>query len=286
MLIVDFRFRPPFKGFLNLHVYARPADFIHPGLMGVPPAPSRVHKSLDLMFQEMDEAGISVGCLLGRRAIPPFSNVPNEDVVEFARMYPDRFVAMPCIEPTDRVKAMEELEFLLTQPEVKAIHLEPAWAAVPRKADDPNLYPIYDRCARAGMPVVISSGGTIGPDFTWINPIYVQHVANDFPNLKIAIAHGGWPWVHQALAVAYACPNVYLSADMYLNVPNMPGNLEYVRSANFFLGDRLIFGTAYPARPMLHSVKSFMELPFASDEIREKVLGLNALRFFGMELPR
>jgi predicted TIM-barrel fold metal-dependent hydrolase len=87
--------------------------------------------------------------------------------------------------------------------------------------------------------------------------------------------------VHQALAVAYDCANVCLSPDMYLNVPNMPGNLEYVRAANYYLKERLIFGTAYPARPMVESIQHFHMLPF-DEEVKPYVLGRNAARIFGL----
>ena len=61
--------------------------------------------------------------------------------------------------------------------------------------------------------------------------------------------------------MAQDCANVHLSPDMYLNVPNTPGSLEYVRAANFYLRDRLLFGTAYPSRPMVESVEQFHRLP-------------------------
>lgn len=286
MIIVDMRFRPPFKGFLNLHVWK---DWPFTGTAGASGAsgaeapPSLQQKSMDLMWREMDEAGITIGGLIGRRAVPPYENVPNEDILELARLYPDRLVPIPCIEPSDRGRALEELEFLLGLPEVKAIHLEPGWAGHPRRADDPNLYPIYERLEQAGMPLWISYGGWIGPDFDWVSPIHIQHVAWDFPKLRIGVGHGGWPWIQQALAVAYACPNVYLAPDMYLNMP-MPGVLDYVTAANFYLADRLIFGTAYPARPMLQSVEAFKRLPF-NPGVLEKAIGLNALRFLNLRVP-
>jgi predicted TIM-barrel fold metal-dependent hydrolase len=148
-------------------------------------------------------------------------------------------------------------------------------------ADDANLYSIYERLEKIGMPTLVSAGGTIGPDFGYVDPKYLHRVAKDFPKLKLIIGHGGWPYVMQALAVAYDCANVYLSPDMYLNVPNMPGNLEYVRAANYYLRERLIFGTAYPARPMIESIGHFHRLPF-DEEVKPYVLYHNAARVFGI----
>lgn len=280
-MIIDVRWRPPYKGFLKLHVFARDPWVRRPGQLGVDPAPSLVGKSMPMALDEMKRAGITKAMVIGRRAQPPFENVPNEDVLSFVREYPDRFFAVPALEPTDRCAALDELEFLRTQPGVKAIHMEPGWAARPMYADDATLYPIYERLQALGMPTLVSAGGTIGPDFGYVDPKYLHRVAKDFPKLKLIIGHGGWPYVMQALAVAYDCANVYLSPDMYLNVPNMPGALEYVRAVNYYLRERLIFGTAYPARPMVESVAHFHQLPIDED-VKPYVLYHNAARVFGI----
>ena len=280
-MIIDVRFRPPYKGFLNLHVFARDPWNRRPGQLGVDPPPSLIKKSLPMALEEMERAGITKALVIGRQAYPPFSGVPNADVISFVRENPGRFFAVPTLEPVDREKALDELESLCAQKEVKAIHMEPGWSHRPMYADDPNLYPIYERLAKKGMPLIISAGGTIGPDYSYVDPVHVHRVALAFPKLKLAIGHGGWPYIHQALAVAYDCANVYLSPDMYLNVPNMPGSLEYVRAANYYLGDRLLFGTAYPARPMVESVEHFHRLPF-DEGVKERVLYQNAARFFGI----
>lgn len=284
-MIIDVRFRPPYRGFLNLHIWARDPWNRRPGQMGVDPAPSLLEKSMTLAIEEMDRAGITKALVVGRRAHPPFENVPNEDVLSFVQEHPKRFYAVPTLEPTDRVAALDELEQLVAHETVKAIHVEPGWAARPMYADDPNLYPIYQRMSDLGLPLIVSAGGTIGPDFNYVDPVHLHRVAKDFPQLKLVIGHGGWPHIYKALAVAYDCANVYLSPDMYLNVPNMPGSLEYVRAANYYLSDRLLFGTAYPARPIVESVEHFHQLPL-DPEVKPKILGLNALKLFGLDVPK
>lgn len=279
-MIIDVRFRPPYKGFLNLHVFSEnPAR--RPGLKPKGRTQSFVDKTVASALEEMERAGITKALVIGRHAGPPFCNVPNEDVLSFSREYRGRFFAVPAIDATDREVAIDGLEQLLSQPEVKAIHLEPGWAARPMYVDDTNLYPIYERLANRGMPALISAGGTIGPDYSYTDPVHVHRVAKDFPKLKIVLAHAGWPYVMQAIAVAYDCENVCLSPDMYLNIPDMPGVHEYVRAANVFMPDRLIFGTAYPAAPFEESVECFNRLPF-EDGIKEKVLYHNAARVFGI----
>ena len=280
-MIIDVRWRPAYRGFLKLHVWARDPYKKLSGMLGVDPAPSVVQRSVPLALQEMEAAGITKALVVNRRARPPYESVPNADVLSFVRENPGRFYAVPALEPADRSAALDELEQLFTEPEIRAIHIEPGFAARPMYADDANLYPIYERMARKGMPLLVSAGGTEGPDMSYVDPVHVHRVAKDFPNLKLVITHGGYPYVQQALFVAFDCSNVYLSPDMYLNVPNMPGSLEYVRAANYFLGDRLLFGTAYPVRPMMESVQHFNQLPFDAG-VKEKVLHKNAAKLFGI----
>ena len=63
---------------------------------------------------------------------------------------------------------------------------------------------------------------------------------------------------------------------------NMPGAAEYIKAANSFLADRLLFGTAYPSRPLIESVQAFGEWSFEPG-VKEKVMGKNALRVMRME---
>ncbi len=286
-MIIDIRFRPPYKGYLKLHVFSdnparRPPLLIGEELRASAVQESVKQKSVPLAIEEMRRAGITKALVIGRRAQPPFENVPNEDVLSFVRENPGLFYAVPALEPTDRYAALDELEYLCVQPEVKGIHMEPGWAARPMYVDDAKLYPIYERVAKLGIPLIISAGGTIGPDFGYVDPVHLHRVAKDFPHLKLVVGHAGWPYVLQALAVAYDCANVHLSPDMYLNVPNTPGSLEYVRAANFYLRDRLLFGTAYPSRPLVESVEQFHRLPF-DDGVKEYVLYRNAARVFGIQ---
>lgn len=282
-MIFDVRFRPPYRSFLNLHVYSRDPYKKLPGMMGVDPAPSVVEKSVDLALEERRNAGITKSLVVGRCARPPYQVSDNDDVLGFVCNHPDSgFYAVPAVDPADRRQAIDELEALVSLPEVKAVHLEPGFSKRPMKADDAKIYPLYDFMERCGLPLLISAGGREGPDMSYVDPLHIHHVATDFPDLKLVMTHGGYPYVQQALFVAFDCLNVYVSPDMYLNIPNMPGSLEYVRAANYYLSDRLLFGTAYPVRPLIESVEQFNLLPF-DEEVREKVLYSNAARLFGDE---
>jgi len=110
MKVIDFRLRPPLKGYLNTIMYSQAArrDRIT-GYHGMKPARSAQAQSIDLLLKEMDEAGITRGVAMGRYS-GPYGTVSNEDVAAIVKEYPDRFVGVASIDPTDRKQAIRQIE--------------------------------------------------------------------------------------------------------------------------------------------------------------------------------
>jgi predicted TIM-barrel fold metal-dependent hydrolase len=249
------------------------------GRQDVPPAPSVVSKSFELFLQEAHAAGVSRALVVGRRARPPFGAVDNDELVGIVRSHPSLFVACPALDLMDATHAIAEVERFAHDPAVRAFHVEPAWAAKAITVADRRLLPIYEALEHVGKPLIVTMGGHLGL-LDQMDPTPLSRVAADFPRLTLVLGHGGWPFVMQAIGLAFAHPNVFLAPDMYLNIPDLPASMEYVRAANSFLRDRLVYGSAYPARPLEASASQFRSLPF-HDGVHELVGYVNAERLFG-----
>ena len=278
MKIIDFRLRPPYKGFLNARIYTRQdisGNFTRQ--LGFPVPPSAEAKSIDLMFKEMDQAGIRIGVAVGRNT-KVLGAVPNVDVAAMAQEFPDRLVAVASIDPIDRKDAMRQLEEARNLG-MKGINLEPGMMADPMHLDDRRLYPIYAYCEDNHIPTILMGGGNAGPDISYTSPEHIDRVLADFPDLKVVTAHGSWPWAKEILHVAFRRPNLYVSPDMYLY--NLPGMSDYIMAANGFLQDRFLFGTAYPLCPLVEYTAWFQSLPIKPD-IMDKILYKNASRLLGI----
>lgn len=279
MAIIDFRLRPPLKGFLDLIMYANAerrdaATRRH----GMTPARSAQTQSMPLLLEEMDAAGVALGVVMGRYS-GLYGAVSNEDVAEIVRAYPGRFVGVGSLDPSNRRQAIRQIDEALALG-LKGINLEPGAYPVAMHADDRRLYPIYACCEDRGIPVVIMAGGSAGPDLSYTNPVHIDRVAGDFPGLRIAVSHGGWPWVQEILHVAYRRENLYVSPDQYLC--NMPGAQDYLTAANGYLAERFLYGSSYP----FIGVKDYADW-FASLPIRPELMGAlqygNAARFLGLD---
>lgn len=276
--VIDFRVRPPVGGFLDMILYtdAGRRDRIT-RMHGFEPAASAATRSLPLLLAEMDRAGVTYG-LLPARYSDRLGSVGNDEVMRIVALHPDRFIAAAAVDPTDRRKAAAEIDQSVRNG-FRAINFEPGSYPTPMCADDRRLYPIYGCCEDLRVPIIVMAGGSAGPDLDFTHPVAIDHVAADFPSLPIVVSHGGWPWVHQILHVAYRRPNVFISADQYL--ANMAGMQDYIAAINGFLGDRFIYGSSYPFLPVDACLAWFRSLPI-DPAVLGRVLYDNAAQLLGL----
>jgi predicted TIM-barrel fold metal-dependent hydrolase len=272
MEIIDFRLRPPTGGFLKSKIYSVAENRKrYTQKLGWPLVVSADLQSMDLLFTEMDEAKITTGVVVGRTTAT-LGAIPNADVAQIVTDHPDRFVGIGSADSSDRKTAFAMIDEILKLG-LKAVNLEPGVSAVPMRADDRRLYPIYAKCEDAGLPVVIMAGGGAGPDLSYNDPVAIDRMLADFPSLKVVCSHGGWPFVQEILGVAFRRENLYLCPDKYLR--GLPGTAEYLAAANGFLSERILFGTAYPFCPLKPYVDWFLEQKLSETSLK-RVLSENA----------
>jgi predicted TIM-barrel fold metal-dependent hydrolase len=286
-MIIDFRVRPPFKSFVATALYNARDPLPDPVTaralqMHLPAYRSFTARSMEAFIAEMDQAGIGIAVVMGRQSPSPHGWVPNEELVELLTAYPGRFVAFGGVNSSDPAKALEEINRIAAWG-FKGVAFDNGWCDPPLYEDDASLTPLYERCVQRGLIASLTSSIYVGPDLTYSDPVHIQRVAKRHPQLKIVVPHAAWPHTVQMCAVAMQCSNVYLVPDFYGHIPNMPGAHEYVRAANYYLGHRLLFASSYPVRPLGQSVEQFRALPFDSEEIRSRCLGLNAARLLGLK---
>ncbi|MBI2320804.1 MAG: amidohydrolase [Chloroflexi bacterium] len=279
-MIIDMRLRPPARGWRDSKQFT--AKGYYPTRMGMPRARSAEERSMELLFREMDEAGVVLGVIMGRISPGTQGVVPNDDIAAIAAEHPRRFVWFAGVELGDPQAGLAEIERTRGILGCKGISIEPAAAAEPMWPDDQRIAPLYRRCAELGLPVSISASTMIGRDTALADPAPVHRVARTFPGLRIVLSHACWPHVMSAIGVAFACPNVYLSPDLYMNHRYMPGAVEFINAANLFMPDRLLWGSAYPSRPLKESVEAFSQWAFEPG-VKERVLYHNAARLLGLE---
>jgi len=176
--------------------------------------------------------------------------------------------------------AIEEIERAVGPLGLKGIDIEPGFGAPPRHPDDRVYWPIYERLQELGVPLFLMTGPTT-PDPRFNDPSGVAVIAAAFPRLQIGVYHGYWPRVQEIIGVAFRHANVHLIPDMYLF---QPGQEAYVKAANSFLADQLLFGSSYPFRPIRQSIDDYAFAGFR-DGVLERVFHVNAERLLGLGQP-
>jgi len=139
---------------------------------------------------------------------------------------------------------------------------------------------IYRRCEERGLPVMIHTGTSIFPGARskYGNPMELDDVAIDFPDLRIVMAHGGRPlYMEEAFFILRRHRRVWLDVS---GIP--PARLlEYFPRLSE-LADRVLWGTDWPSpgvKDMRLNIDQFLTLPL-SDAHKKAILETNALALF------
>ncbi len=210
--------------------------------------------------------------------------VPNEEIAEAAAANPDVLIPFASVDP-HKPDAVDEARRLIRDHVVRGFKLHPNIQAF--FPNDRAVYPLYETIAEAGLPVLFHTGhsgigaglpGGGGIRLKYSNPMHVDDVAVDFPELTIVLAHPSFPWQDEAISVALHKPQVYIDLSGW-SPKYFPEQL--VRYANTLLADRVLFGSDFPMITPDRWLADFEQAPF-KDEVRPKILKQNAARLLGL----
>ncbi|MET0506802.1 MAG: amidohydrolase family protein, partial [Burkholderiaceae bacterium] len=149
--------------------------------------------------------------------------------------------------------------------------------------DDRMAWPIYEVIAEHKLPAVFHSGHSgIGSGMRCggglklqrANPMLLEDMAIDFPDIQIIVAHPSWPWQDEALSLAMHKPNIWIDLSGWSPKYFPPQLVQY---ANTLLKDRILFGSDFPLIPPDRWLKDFAEAGFR-DDVRPLILKDNAMR--------
>jgi predicted TIM-barrel fold metal-dependent hydrolase len=249
---------------------------------GRPPQPStqevadyyRERSMLAVVFTVDDEAG------MGR------ARISNDEVLEVAAANPDALIPFASIDPHKGKLGLREARRLIAEhPALRGFKFHPNTQAF--WPNDRAHYPLYELIAAAGKIALFHTGqtgigagmrGGGGVRLKYSNPMALDDVAADFPELKIILAHPSFPWQEEALAVATHKPNVYIDLSGW-SPKYFPEIL--IRYINTLLRDKMLFGSDFPLITPERWLADFERLEIR-DEVRPLVLKQNAARLLGL----
>ena len=239
---------------------------------------------LDHVMAAIDAAGI------GRTLITGFDEastagktfVPNEIVAAIAARHPDRFLPFAGADIMRGQDALRDFEQWVRVRGLRGLSLRPFMIGLP--ADDRHYYPFYAKCVELGVPLSIhtSANWTTGAINDLGHPRHLDPVARDFPELRIIMSHAGYPWVLEAVLLAWKYEHVYLELaahrPRYLAEPGT-GWEPLLRFGQSTIADKVLFGTGWflLGRPPATILEEFRALP-VKPAVMERWLSGNAER--------
>jgi len=246
----------------------------------------RIMKSPEHLLRRLDADGIERAVLVNYPSpdLMGFTHRVNEYVARYCQAAPERLVPMGGVHPRFCEDAAAEVR-RAAELGVRALKVHP-----PHMAIEANAYlrgldalrAIYAEAQRLRLPVMIHTGTSIFPGARSRNgePMAVDDVAVDFPELTIVIAHGGRPlWMEQAFFLVRRFPRLYMDVS---SIPPRAIPRHFPRLLE--IADKVLYGSDWPApgvKSLARNLAEFRSLPFPAEAFA-KMLEANAARVFGL----
>ncbi|MEU8970724.1 amidohydrolase family protein [Streptomyces monashensis] len=211
--------------------------------------------------------------------------IANEEVAESCAAHPDVLVPFASVDPHKGRAGVREARRLVTEYGVRGFKFHPSLQGF--SPDDRMAYPLYEAIEELGVPALFHTGqtgigagvpGGGGIRLKHSDPMLVDDVAVDFPELRIVLAHPSFPWQDEALAVAVHKPHVYIDLSGWSPKYFPP---QLVRYANTLLKDKVLFGSDYPVITPDRWLADFAALDI-KPEVRPRILKENAARLLAL----
>jgi len=279
---------------IDIHVHMQPLEMMKPECVATIRAKQKDFERILELTRDprkfvalLDAEGIERAGIINYVApvVMGFTEEVNDWAAAYARDFRDRLLPFGSLDPTTVKDAAASMKRIINDLRLPALKLHP-----PHQLFYPNQYReglaalevIYRLAEQARLPVMIHTGTSVFPGARnkFADPIYVDDVAVDFPDLPIIIAHGGRPlWMDTAVFLVRRHPNVYMDISS-----SPPQNLlEYFPRLED-IADKVLWGSDWPG-PMVPGMKTnldrFCQLPLSA-EAKRKILYDNAARLFGL----
>ena len=206
--------------------------------------------SLEELIARMQDADIEHGFLIaakaGRKGLPGCYHLPPAIVARAVADHPQRFSGLLGIDPHMGMDGVRELEHAVKDMGFIGAHLYPHWFELP--PDHAKYYPFYSKCCELDVPIQLQVGQSMiytkeFPCRSVGQPIRLDAVACDFPELKLVGIHVGIPWADEMIAMAWKHENVFIGADAH-SPKYWPQS--FVQYLNSYGQDKVMFGTDFP----------------------------------------
>lgn len=217
----------------------------------------------------------------------PSEHAPtNEEIGEVAAEHPDVIIPFGSVHPLRGKGGAAIARRLIETHGMRGFKFHPSVQEF--YPNDRTAYPIYEVLAEHGLPALFHTGqngvgagtkGGGGVRLKYSNPMFLDDVAVDFPDMPIVMAHPSFPWQDEALAIATHKAQVHIDLSGW-SPKYWPAQL--VQYANTLLKDKVLFGTDFPLFTPERWLAD-LEKTAIRDSVKPGIMLHNAARLLGIE---
>jgi predicted TIM-barrel fold metal-dependent hydrolase len=273
----------------DVHVHIQPREMIKPAVMEAfrrgnkdAAAAEPCYDDVNALLRYMDQAGVERMVLINYESpdVMGFKKATNDWVLRYCKDAPDRLLPCVGINPRFEREVHREARRLVDLgARMFKIHGPHMLVRANAYLDElPTLSGLYEVAQEVGVPVMFHTGTSVFPGarIKYGDPVQLDDVGNDFPNLEVIVAHGGRPlWTEASWFLLRRFQR------FWLDISGIPPHrlLEWFPRLEEIV-DRVLFGTDWPS-PGVPAVKDNLDAVRALDLAPasiEKIVSANALR--------
>lgn len=250
-----------------------------------------------IKVMELNNISISWIHQLSFENILGYEVLSNEQISKAIEKYPGKFKGFASVNPNNEKESVKELEIAINGLGLHGLKLNPNDYGGFYLNDQKKLYPLYEKCCELNIPLSVHTGITPGSIFRMKhnNPILVDDIAVDFPELTIIVEHMGHPWNDLCYNMVGRHKNMYVTVTAVANIlihtkPNI-FIMELLKMISQFGSEKILWGSDWTATPNVTEVLEFiknMHIPEPMKYITgvnevnkrdiENIIGLNAMK--------
>lgn len=198
----------------------------------------------EVLTAYLDSQGVESAVILPECAPATSGHIPTEEVITYCRGQ-ERLFPFASINPNMHSNTASRLEGYVKEGGVRGLKLHPSYQFFyPNEA---RLYPLYERAQEFRIPIIFHIGSSIfkGTRLKYCDPVYLDDIAVDFPDLTIVMAHSGRGFWYDACFFLSR-----LHENVYMDITGLPPS----RLLTYFPeleknADKVIFGSDWPTMP-------------------------------------
>jgi len=214
----------------------------------------------------------------------------NDTVAEYVRTDPKKLIGFAAICPTED-SALSEVDRTVNELGLRGLKMSPIYGGW--DPQDPRAMSIFAKAEQYGLPIMFHQGTTFPrkAPLKYANPVLLEDIALQFPELKMIIPHMGHPWEAETTVLIRKQPNVFADISALFYRPWQFYNSLRL-AVEYGVTNKLLFGTDYPIATLDETVEGLydivnlskeMRLPALPDDLPEQILYCDTLNLLGLD---